>query len=76
MIARVLLWSLFDSKTTVQELHAQLPVVTPPSAWIWNEASERFGLILFGNELPESLHWIRDLIGHEPEVFEEFDVVG
>jgi hypothetical protein len=76
LIARVLLWSLFDSKTTVEELHTRLPAVVPPSTWIWNEASERFGLISFGDHLPDGLPQIRDLIGREPEVFEEFDVVG
>ncbi len=76
MIARVLLWSLFDSKTTVEELNAHLPPVAPPSAWIWNEASERFGLISFDDDLPDGLQQIRDLIGHEPEVYEEFDVVS
>jgi hypothetical protein len=75
VIARVLLWSLFDSKTTAEELRTRLPVVTPPSAWIWNEASERFGLISIGDDLPMGLQQIRDLIGHEPEVFEEFEVV-
>jgi hypothetical protein len=76
VIARVLLWSLFDSKTTVDELRPQLPELTPPSTWIWNDASERFGLIVFGNELPDGLDHIRDLIGREPEVYEEFDLLG
>lgn len=75
MIARVLLWSLFDSKTTIEELREQLPELDPPSAWIWNEASERFGLILLGGTLPDGMERVRDLIGHEPEVFEEFDVL-
>jgi len=76
VIARVLLWSLFDSKTTVDELEPQLPELAAPSAWIWNEASERFGLIVFGDKLPVGLGDIRDLIGHEPEVYEEFDLLG
>ncbi len=76
MIARILLWSLFDSKTTIDELRVQLPGLAPPSAWIWNEASERFGLIALGDELPEGVSRVRDLIGREPEVFEEFDVLG
>ncbi|HZO49945.1 MAG TPA: hypothetical protein VFB26_07350 [Gaiellaceae bacterium] len=75
MIARLLLWSLFDSKTTIDELRVQLPELAPPSAWIWNEASERFGLIALGDELPEGVSRVRDLIGREPEVFEEFDVL-
>ena len=76
MIARVLLWSLFDSKTTIDELRGRLPDVGPPSAWLWNEASERFGLLPFGEELPEDLDSVRDLIGHEPDVYEEFDVIS
>jgi hypothetical protein len=76
VIARFLLWSLFDSKSTVEELRTQLPELAPPSAWIWNEASERFGLIVFGDELPDGLDRIRDLIGREPEVYEEFDLIS
>ena len=75
MIARVLLWSLFDSKTTIDELRTQLPDLPAPSTWVWNEASERFGLLSFGNKLPAHLELVRDLIGHEPEVYEEFDVL-
>jgi hypothetical protein len=75
VIARVLFWSLFDSKTTIGELREQLPVLDPPSAWIWNDASERFGLLVFGDELPGWLQAIRDLIGSDPDVAEEFDVL-
>ena len=76
MIARILLWSLADSKTTVDELGPQLPELTAPSTWIWNEASERFGLILFGEELPSGLARVRDLIGREADVYEEFDLIS
>ena len=75
MIARVLLWSLFDSKTTIDELRERLPTVEPPSAWIWNDAGERFGLLAFGDELPEGLAVVRELIGADPEVAEEFEVL-
>ena len=47
----------------------------PPSTWIWNEATERFGLVLVGDELPEELGRVRDLIGTEPGVYEEFDAL-
>jgi hypothetical protein len=73
VIARVLLWSLFDSKTTIEELRSQLPALPAPSCWVWNEASERFGLLAFGDDLPVGLDRVRDLIGREPDVFEEFD---
>jgi hypothetical protein len=75
VIARVLLWTLFDSKTTIDELREHLPDLSPPSAWIWNEGSERFGLLAFGDELPLGLERVRDLVGRAPEVFEEFDVL-
>jgi hypothetical protein len=34
VIVRVLLWGLFDSKTTIDELRPRLPELEPPSAWI------------------------------------------
>jgi hypothetical protein len=76
VIVRVLIWSLFDSKTTIDELEKGLPALDPPSEWIWSESSERFGLISFGDELPEGAGWARDLIGDDPDVYEEFDTVS
>lgn len=73
MIARILIWSLFDSKTTIDELREALPELEEPSTWIWSEASERFGLLSFGDELPETTARAVELIGGEPDVFEEFD---
>lgn len=35
-----------------------------------------FGLIVFGDGLPDDLEQVRNLIAHEPEVYEEFDIVG
>ena len=75
MIVRLLLWSIFDSKTTIDELREQLPELEPPSAWLWNAAGERFGLVAFG-DLPDGLDRVRDLIGADAVVAEEFDVLG
>ncbi len=75
MIVRVLIWNLFDSKTTIDELRDALVSLEPPSTWIWNEANERFGILAFGDELPEAAGWARDLIGEEPDVYEEFDAL-
>ena len=72
-VARLLLWNLFESKTTLDELRAQLPQLAGDDVWIANEAQERFGLIAFG-ELPD-LAPIVELIGSEPDVAEEFDVL-
>lgn len=73
MVVRILIWSLFESKTTVDELRESLPALEPPSTWIWSEASERFGLVAYGDELPEAAGWAADLIGEEPAVYEEFE---
>ncbi len=73
MIARILIWNLFDSKTTIDELREHLPTLAEGDVWIVNEASERFGLISYGDELPD-LGQMRELIGEEPVVAEEFDV--
>ena len=73
MIVRLLVWNLADSKTTLDELREHLPPLEPPDVWISNEASERFGLVSFGEELPD-LSRVRELIGKDPEIGEEFDI--
>ena len=73
MLVRLLIWNVADSQTTIDELRDSLPELDPPSRWIWNEVSERFGVIAFGDELPESVGWAQDLVGAEPDVYEEFD---
>ncbi len=71
-VVRLLIWNVADSKTTLDELRAQLP---PPGAdvhWLANEVQERFGVIVLGDELPD-LTRVRALLGTEPAVAEEFD---
>ena len=75
MIVRILIWNLLDSQTTIDELRESLPELVPPSGWIWNEATERFGAILLGEELPETAGWATGLIGSDPDVYEEFDLL-
>ncbi len=74
MIVRLLIWNLYESKTTLEELRESVPALEPPSVWMWNEASERFGILAFGEDLPETVGWVQDLIGGDPDVYEEFDV--
>ncbi|HEU0246502.1 MAG TPA: hypothetical protein VFR38_05385 [Gaiellaceae bacterium] len=76
MLVRILIWDVFESKTTLDELRDTLPELEPPSRWIWNEAAERFGIISFGDDLPEAVGWAQDLIGGESHVYEEFDSGG
>jgi hypothetical protein len=75
VIVRLLLWSLADSQTTIDELRARLPELDPPSVWISNEAGERFGLVAYGDVDEEILELAAVLIGKQPEAGEEFDVV-
>ncbi len=73
MTVRLLLWSLADSKTTLDELRARLPALPEGDVWISHEPSERFGLISFSGSMAE-VEKVRDLIGHDPEVGEEFEL--
>jgi hypothetical protein len=74
MVARILIWNLFDSKTTLDELREHLPALPEGDVWVANEAQDRFGLISFGDHVPD-LGRIQELIGDDPAVAEEFDVV-
>ena len=73
-VVRLLVWSLGDSQTTLDELREHLPSAVDPDAWISNAAAERFGLITYGGTPESELARVRDLIGKDPEVAEEFDV--
>jgi hypothetical protein len=73
LIVRVLVWSLFDADTTPGTLRRELGWLEPPSTWLWNDAGERFGAVVFGEELSDELERARALIGRDPDVYEEFD---
>ena len=73
MIVRLLIWNVADSLTTLDELLEKVPELELPSRWVWNEATERFGILWYGDDLPEAAGWAQDLIGHDPDVYEEFD---
>jgi hypothetical protein len=73
-VARILIWNLADSQTTLAELRAHLPPLDDGDYWIANDIQERFGLVSTGDELPD-LIGMRELIGKEPEIAEEYDVL-
>jgi len=73
VVVRLLIWNIVESKTTIDELRESLPELTPPDRWLWNEGTDRFGVIVFGDDLPESIGWAQDLLGAEPDVYEEWD---
>lgn len=88
MLVRLLLWSLADAKTTLEELRRALrdeivdDVRNVPGLrlklWVSDEAGERFGAV----ELWESADFAalpvsrreRELMGKDPEVGEEFEL--
>jgi hypothetical protein len=72
--ARLLLWSLADSNTTLDELRAQLPDLPEGDHWISDPATERFGLVSFSGSLSD-IEEIRNLIGKDPEIGEEFELL-
>ena len=73
MVVRLLLWNLADSQTSLDELRPQLPPLGERELWISHAATERFGLLSFSGATP-ALETVRDLIGKDPELAEEFDV--
>jgi hypothetical protein len=74
-VVRILVWNLADSKTTLDEIREHLPELPPDNLWIANEPQERFGVISYGDTLPD-LDSLRDLTGKEPEVAEEYDLLS
>jgi hypothetical protein len=73
VIVRILIWNLYDSKTSLDEIRVHLPELPDGDRWSSNDVQERLGLVAFGDELPD-LGEIPELIGKEPDVAEEFDV--
>jgi hypothetical protein len=73
-LVRILIWNLADSKTTLAELREQLPPLDDGDYWIANDAQERFGLVSTSDETPD-LARVRELVGKEPEVAEEYDLL-
>jgi hypothetical protein len=73
MLTRLLIWNVAESQTSIDELRDSLPSLEGPSRWIWNDVNERFGALIFGEDLPEAIGWAQDLLGGEADVYEEFD---
>ncbi len=73
MIARILIWGLYDSKTSLEEIREYLPELPEGDHWISNAVHERLGLVSFADEPPDIGEVVR-LIGKEPDIAEEFDV--
>jgi len=73
-VVRILIWSLADSKSTLDEVREQLPQLPDGDVWFANDAQERFGVVSTSGELPD-LEQLRELIGKTPDIAEEFDAL-
>ncbi len=88
MLLRLVLWSLADSKTTIEELRRYLRDESVDAfedvpglrfkAWISDEATERWGAVYLWESREAADQELpsraRELIGKEPDIGEEFDV--
>ena len=88
MLLRLVLWSLADSKTTIEELGATSRDESVDAfedvpglrfkAWISDEATERWGAVYLWESREDADQELpsraRELIGKEPDIGEEFDV--
>lgn len=88
MVVRLVLWSLADSKTTIEELRRYLRDESVDAfteveglrfkAWISDAAGERWGAFYLFETLEASEQQLpsraRELIGKDPDVVEVFDL--
>jgi len=88
LLARLVLWSLADSKTTIGELRRYLRGESVDAfehvpglrfkAWISDEATERWGAFYLWESREAAEQELpsraRELIGKEPDIGEDFDV--
>ncbi len=88
MVVRIVLWSLADSKTTIEELRRYLRDESVDEfaeveglrfkAWISDAAGERWGAFYLFESLAAAEQTLpgraRELIGKEPDVVEIFDL--
>jgi putative monooxygenase ydhR len=90
VIVRLVLWSLADSKTTIEELRRYLRDESVDAfeeveglrfkAWISDEATERWGAVYVWESEEAARQTLRvsesarELIGKDPDIGEEFDV--
>jgi len=88
VLLRLVLWSLADSKTTIEELRRYLRDESVDAfedvpglrfkAWISDEVTERWGALYLWESREAADQELpsraRELIGKEPDIGEEFDV--
>jgi hypothetical protein len=81
MIVRIAFWRLDETTPSLDELRGRLDELEPlpaPGAVLVNEAAERIGALIVGEEdepPPAQLDELRELIGRDPDLYEEFDTL-
>jgi hypothetical protein len=79
VIVRLALWRLDEATPPVEELRDRLDELEPlaaPSAFLLNEAAEQIGVLVLAEEdeaPPPQVGALRDLVGREPDLYEEYE---
>jgi hypothetical protein len=79
VIVRLVLWRLDERTPPVGELRDRLDELEPllaPSTFLINEGAEQLGVLIVAEDddppLPQ-LQALRDLVGREPDLYEEYE---
>ena len=81
MIVRIALWRLDETTPSFDQLRGHLDDLEPlpsPGAVLVNEAAERVGALLVTDDdepVPSQLDELRRLVGRDPDLYEEFDIL-
>jgi hypothetical protein len=82
VIVRIVLWRLDERSLPLESLRDALDGLEPlaaPSLLLVNEAAERIGAVVVSEHdepPPRQLDELRDLVGREPDLYEEFDALA
>ena len=81
MIVRIVLWRLDERTASFEYLRERIEALEPlatPGAFLLNESAERIGALVVAEEdepPPAQLDELRSLIGRDPDLYEEFDLL-
>jgi hypothetical protein len=81
VIVRIVLWRLDERSLALETLREALDGLEPlaaPSMLLVNEAAERIGALVVSDDdepAPRQVDELRALVGREPDLYEEFDVL-
>jgi hypothetical protein len=81
VIVRILLWRLDERTPSFEQLRDRIQELEPldaPGAFLLNDAAERIGALVVAEDdepAPAQLDELRALIGRDPDLYEEFDVL-